>query len=134
MIDAAHNPASAEALADVLQEEFTGQRPTLLIGMLADKNWECTLSSLAPLSTRVVCVPVSSERGLSPAQLAEEAKAGCEQVEHYDSLADGLVAVREAPLVVVTGSLYLIGEVIEQLGLMTAAGERGLNEWKLSKP
>ena len=66
--------------------------------------------------------------------MAEEAKAGCEQVEHHDSLADGLVAVREAPLVVVTGSLYLIGEVIEQLGLMTAAGERGLNEWKLSKP
>ena len=118
----------------MLQEEFPGQRPTLLIGMLADKNWECTLASLAPLSTRVVCVPVSSERGLPPEQLAEEAKAGCEQVEHHDSLAGGLVAVREAPLVVVTGSLYLIGEVIEQLGLMTAAGERGLNEWKLSKP
>ena len=134
VIDAAHNPASAEALSDVLQEEFPGQRPTLLIGMLADKNWECTLASLAPLSTRVVCVPVSSERGLPPEQLAEEAKAGCEQVEHHDSLAGGLVTVREAPLVVVTGSLYLIGEVIEQLGLMTAAGERGLNEWKLSKP
>ena len=60
-----HNPASAEALADVLQEEFPGQRPTLLIGMLADKNGECTLASLAPLSTRGG-VPVSSERGLPP--------------------------------------------------------------------
>ena len=134
VIDAAHNPASAEALADVLQEEFSGQRPTLLIGMLADKNCECTWASLAPLAARVVCVPVSSERSLAPARLAEEAQSSCEQVEHHVSLADGLAAVREAPLVVVTGSLYLIGEVMEQLGLMTAAGERGLNEWKLSKP
>ena len=134
VIDAAHNPASAEALTDVLQEEFPGQRPTLLIGMLADKNWECTLAWLAPLAARVVCVPVSSERSLAPVRLVKEAQSSCEQVEHHASVADGLAAVQDAPLLVVTGSLYLIGEVMEQLDLMPAAGERGLNEWKLSKP
>jgi dihydrofolate synthase / folylpolyglutamate synthase len=134
VIDAAHNPASAKALADVLQEEFPGQRPTLLIGMLADKNWEYTLALLAPLAARVVCVPVSSDRSLAPVRLVKEAQSSCEQVEHYPSVAVGLAAVQDAPLVVVTGSLYLIGEVIEQLDLMPAAGERGLNEWKLSKP
>ena len=38
VIDAAHNPASAEAFADVLQEKYADQRPTLLLGMLADKT------------------------------------------------------------------------------------------------
>jgi hypothetical protein len=32
--------------------------------------------------------------------------------------------------VVVAGSLYLIGEALERLGLGAAAGERGLNEWQ----
>jgi hypothetical protein len=40
----------------------------------------------------------------------------------------------EEPLVVVAGSIYLIGEVMEQLGLVEPARERGLNDWQIFNP
>ena len=133
VIDAAHNPASAEAFADVLQEDFAGQRPTLLLGMLADKNWDSNVATLAPLAGRVVCVPVNSERGLNPDQLAIAARAHCAEVECAGSVSAGWELVRSEPLVAVTGSLYLIGEVMDSLGLADAIDEPNLNEWKISK-
>ena len=134
LIDAAHNPASAEALRDVLQENFPGQRPTLVIGMLADKNWKPFLEIIAPTADRVVCIPVSSERTLAPFQLAEECHRHCAQVIQAESLSKGLESIRDDSFVVITGSIYLVGEAMEALGLAKAVGERGLNEWKMSQP
>ena len=134
LIDTAHNPASAEALRDVLQENFAGQRPILLIGMLADKNWKPFVEVIAPMANRVVCIPVSSERTLSPAQLAGECRRHCSQVMEVESLLEGLETVKGDPFVILTGSIYLIGEAMEALGLAKAVGERGLNEWKMSQP
>ena len=134
LIDAAHNPASAEALRDVLQENFPGQRPTLVIGMLADKNWKPFLEIIAPTADRVVCIPVSSERTLAPFQLAEECHRHCAQVIQAESLSEGLESISDDSFVVITGSIYLVGEAMEALGLAKAVGERGLNEWKMSQP
>jgi len=134
LIDAAHNPASAKALRDVLQENFSGQRPILLIGMLADKHWKPFVEVIAPRADRIVCIPISSERTLSPAQLAEECHRHCSQVTEAGSLLEGLETVRDDPFLILTGSIYLIGEAMEQLGLADAVGERGLNEWKMSQP
>jgi dihydrofolate synthase/folylpolyglutamate synthase len=121
-------------LRDVLQENFAGQRPILLIGMLADKNWKPFVEVIAPMAERVVCTPVSSERALSPAQLAEECRRHCSQVIEVESLLEGLETVKDDPFVILTGSIYLIGEAMEALGLAKAVGERGLNEWKMSQP
>ena len=131
VIDAAHNPASAEAFADVLQEKYADQRPTLLLGMLADKNWDSIVATLAPLANRVVCVPVNSERSLKPDELAAAARAHCAAVECTGSVGAGLESVKQDPLVAVTGSLYLIGEVMESLNLAGAVDEPNLNEWKM---
>jgi hypothetical protein len=47
---------------------------------------------------------------------------------------DSLIASKNEPFVVVTGSLYLVGEALELLGFSPAnAGERGLNEWSATK-
>jgi dihydrofolate synthase/folylpolyglutamate synthase len=134
LIDAAHNPASAKALRDVLQENFSGQHPILLIGMLADKHWKPFVEVIAPMADRIVCIPISSERTLSPAQLAEECRRHCSQVTEVGSLLEGLETVKGDPFLILTGSIYLIGEAMEQLGLADAVGERGLNEWKMSQP
>jgi dihydrofolate synthase/folylpolyglutamate synthase len=134
MVDAAHNPASAKALRDVLYEDFSGQRPILLIGMLADKTWKPFVEVIAPMADRVVCIPVSSERTLSPAQLAGECRRHCSQVIEVESLSKGLESIRDDSFVVITGSIYLVGEAMEALGLAKAVGERGLNEWKMSQP
>ena len=133
LIDAAHNPAGAEALCQMLQGKMTGQRTTFLIGMLADKNWESFVNKILSVADRVVCVPVSSERALSPCQIAEKCRQHCAQVIEAKSLEEGLEKVKDDPFVVVTGSFYLVGEALEALGLTDAVGERGLNEWTMSK-
>ncbi len=133
LIDAAHNPAGAESLCQMLEGKITGQRPTFLIGMLADKNWESFVDKILSVADRVVCVPVGSERALSPCQLAEECRRHCTHVIEAKSLEEGLEKVKDDPFVVVTGSFYLVGEALEALGLADAVGERGLNEWTMSK-
>ena len=131
IIDAAHNPAGAQALAGYLKEEFPDQRPSLLIGVLADKSWKNTVELLSPLVSSIICVPVGSGRGLVPGELATFAHLHCESVQSCDSLTEGLEKLTEESLVVVAGSVYLIGEVMEQLGLVESAQEKALNDWKI---
>ncbi len=82
----------------------------------------------------MLLVTVGSER----AATAEELRAGCgpEQPECplscHANLAKALEAARQEPLVVICGSLYLVGEALELLHLPTPPGrdsERSLNEW-----
>ncbi|HEX9047846.1 MAG TPA: hypothetical protein VF988_12535, partial [Verrucomicrobiae bacterium] len=80
----------------------------------------------------VLTAPVASERTATAAELAAAFQAAnpalpCAPVEN---LAAALSACKQEPFVVITGSLYLVGEALELLGLSpAAAGERGLNEW-----
>ena len=135
LLDAVHNPASAEALRGVLSELHSGQRPTLMLGVLADKNWEQIVEILVPEASRIVCVPVSSERTLPPDELAEACRqqTDCEVIASA-SLEVGLPAVAADDFVVITGSIYLLGEAMELLGLAAKVDERDLNEWKMSGP
>ncbi|MBC8324593.1 MAG: bifunctional folylpolyglutamate synthase/dihydrofolate synthase [Verrucomicrobia subdivision 3 bacterium] len=135
LLDAVHNPAGAEALRGVLAELHSGQRPTLMLGVLADKNWERMVGILAPLAGRIVCVPVSSERTLPPDELAEACRQqnDCEVII-AESLENGLSAVGKDDFVVITGSIYLLGEAMNLLGLAVAGEEKDLNEWKMLQP
>ena len=135
LLDAVHNPASAETLRGVLAELHPGQRPTLMLGVLADKNWEQMVGILAPVAARIVCVPVSSERTLPPDELANACRQqnDCEVVV-AESLEEGLAAVAKDDFVVITGSIYLLGEAMEMLGLAGAVDEPDLNEWKILRP
>jgi folylpolyglutamate synthase/dihydropteroate synthase len=91
---------------------------------------------LAPLASRILLVPVHSERTAEPFGLGEAClranPAIC--VNEYASLATALAAACEESLLVITGSLYLIGEAMELLHLSTAPAneERGLNEWSVA--
>ena len=131
IIDAAHNPAGAQALANFLKEEFADQRPALLIGVLADKNWKNSIELLSPLVRSIICVPVGSERCLRPDELAAFARLHCESVQSCNSLTEGLEKVAENPLVVVAGSVYLIGEVMGEFRSAESDQEQGLNDWAI---
>ena len=103
-----------------------------MIGMLVDKEWKAMAAELAPLAARIVTVPVASERTVAAGELRTACLAGgtARPVRAVESVAEALRAVAADPFVLVTGSLYLVGEVLEQLGGMPdAAKERGLNEW-----
>jgi len=133
MLDGAHNPAGAAALRRAWEQQFPGVRPALILGLLRDKDWAGMAEILAPLAGRVLTVPVESARTLDPAVLAAACREVCPTalVEVSGSLADALGKVAHEPFVLIAGSLYLIGEALEELGLTPApsADERGLNEW-----
>ena len=71
LLDSAHNPHGAEALAKGLRLYFPGRKFTFLIGMMADKDYRGVLRQLQPLAERFICfAPDRSARALSAAELA----------------------------------------------------------------
>ena len=135
LLDGAHNPAGAEALRVALQAEFPGARPTVIFGVFRDKDSARMCQTLAPLAGRVILTAVQSERSEAPAKLV----AACRQanpsvaIEQSASLREALAQARGDSLVVIAGSLYLIGEAMELLHLapVRASDEKGLNEWSV---
>jgi len=136
VLDGAHNQDGARALAETFRAEFPHRQPTLVLGVLEDKNWETVCRTLAPLAARIFLVPVNSPRTANPEQLATVCRAAnsLAEVNVAWSLCDALAAIHDDTLGAITGSLYLIGEALELLGLAPTAGERALNEWTPARP
>ena len=133
LLDGAHNPEAALALRTALQPPFSKGRLGLVLGMLHDKDWRKVCEILAPQAQKIFLVPVSSERTCAP----DELNAACSRanpgaaVVVCGSLSAALAQAADEPFVVITGSLYLVGEALELLNPSGTApsGERGLNEW-----
>jgi dihydrofolate synthase / folylpolyglutamate synthase len=119
LLDGAHNPAGARALAAALLEEFVVDRRTLVVACLADKDIRGILSALAPATGRLIVTTNRSPRAAPAERLRKEAEAlGL----HAEVAPDVASAVRqavdgatEAEAVVVTGSLYTVGEARDLL-------------------
>ncbi|MFO1477666.1 MAG: folylpolyglutamate synthase/dihydrofolate synthase family protein [Verrucomicrobiota bacterium] len=133
LLDAAHNPAGAEALRDAMQTEYPGRRPTLIFGVFKDKDAAAMCRLLAPLAGRMILTSVHSDRSEDPARLVNlcrEINPGLE-VSISDSLAGALESAGGDSFVAVAGSLYLIGEALEllQAAPPRARDEKALNQW-----
>jgi dihydrofolate synthase/folylpolyglutamate synthase len=119
LLDGAHNPAGARALAAALLEEFVVDRRTLVVACLADKDIRGILEGLAPATGRLVVTTNRSPRAAPAERLRKEAEAlGL----HAEVAPDVASAVRQAidgaaktEAVVVTGSLYTVGEARDLL-------------------
>jgi dihydrofolate synthase/folylpolyglutamate synthase len=111
VLDCAHNPHGALALAATLREEgISRERTSLVFGALADKAWEPMLRVLAPLAaSRYYATP----KGRAPAGLNELSAIapGAEIGDPRAALDAAMSASRRGDTIVVTGSLYLVGEV-----------------------
>ena len=138
LLDGAHNPAGAKALRAALKGMSTSGAPiTIILGVLQDKDWRPICETLAPLAARLFTVPVASERSANPQELAEACRKinPTAEIATCPSLGDALDKSAADEFVVITGSLYLVGEALERLGLSPAGGgERGLNEWAGASP
>lgn len=118
LMDAAHNPAGAAALAAYLREE--GIRPPLVFAAMRDKDVEGMLRALLPAVPRIVVTRASHSRSAEPDALAEVARAVDPSVSIVvePSLAAALeLAWRDAPLLLAAGSIFLLGDVMKHLGL-----------------
>ncbi len=137
LLDGAHNPAGAKTLREALEKNFPAARRTLVLGVLQDKDWRPICETLAPLAGHIYAVPVFSERSAHPQELAEACRKPnpMAEITACPSLGDAMDKSAGDEFVVITGSLYLVGEALEWLGLSPAnGGERGLNEWVGASP
>ncbi len=130
LLDGAHNPDAARALADALPEAL-GERPlALVLGVLEDKDAAEMLATLLPLCERAWFTAPPSSRALSPAALESLARqmgfdaASCEP-RPLQALARARDWARERDgAVLATGSVYLVGDLLGELARSRARGPR----------
>jgi dihydrofolate synthase/folylpolyglutamate synthase len=118
LLDGAHNRASVERLAEGLARHFAGRRLGVVFAAAADKDLGGMMAALVDRlpAAPVVFTKAASPRAAEPADLAAlYAKAGGRGAETAATPAQAiaLAARRAGPqaLVVVTGSLYLVGQI-----------------------
>jgi dihydrofolate synthase / folylpolyglutamate synthase len=111
LIDGAHNPAGARALAAYLDRFYSERRVRMIYGAMRDKAVEEVCGILFPRAQQVIATAPAQPRALHPQAIRA-------LVEHPDlqiaeTLPEALAMVRDAAddeVIVITGSLYLVGE------------------------
>lgn len=113
IIDGAHNPQAAEALAVTIEEVFSDAPPLILLAVLADKDAEGIVRALAPVASGFVVSENGSPRCLAAPELAAvvERVTGIAPLVEADLERAVAVASETGRGVIVTGSLYTAGAV-----------------------
>lgn len=127
VIDGAHNPAAAEALAACMAELAADHDIALVLGILADKNIPGIMSPLLRCAASVFLAAPNSSRAARVEALADVARSAGFQPHSADDVREAVRAAREwgfqhqlstsrTALVLITGSLYTAGEARELFG------------------
>jgi dihydrofolate synthase/folylpolyglutamate synthase len=122
LLDGAHNPDAARVLAAALKELFKKRPIGLVWGMCSDKDSAGFAAAMPDAVNRCWAVPIRSERRRPTAELAALAQRRRWAVTECATVPAALAAAREWALaengaVCIAGSLFLVGEVLESLGL-----------------
>jgi dihydrofolate synthase/folylpolyglutamate synthase len=118
ILDGAHNPAGARALAAYIDRFYAARRLRLIYGAMRDKAIDEIIGILFPRARQVIVTAPAQARALAPAALRE--MAGHPDLLVAASLREALAMVADAgvdDVVFVTGSLYLVAEARELLRL-----------------
>jgi dihydrofolate synthase/folylpolyglutamate synthase len=121
ILDAAHNPHGAKAIAETIQSEFTFDDVTGIIALMADKDALGILQALEPIMNQVIVATNSSERSMSVKDLEVLATQvfGADRVFTQPTLAEAIEkAIKDSvrPLseeslaILITGSVVTVGE------------------------
>ena len=125
IIDGAHNGEGIRVLVDELRILRSDRRIRMLFAVMADKDWRFMLHALAEVVDEIVLTRVSQlERSADPVQLEKEISGKMRTWVMPDpSLAVDFLLQSAASndLVVITGSLYLLGEIRPMLAAMSQA-------------
>ena len=114
VLDVAHNPAGAWALRSTLSARYENAPLTIIFGAMRDKDIAEIGEILFPLAQKVIATRVNSPRAAS----AEEIRALTSHVGvpivGVDDLNDAIQLARErGKVIVITGSVYLVGAALE---------------------
>lgn len=115
VLDGAHNPQAAQTLRATLEEIWPGVRKHLIVGMSHDKPIRAVGEVLAPLAASVICTSSRHQRACDAHRLAEEFAPSHQAVtvipDAGDAMTYALNTVPREDLILVTGSLFLVGEI-----------------------
>ena len=128
VLDGAHNRDSARCLREALMTCFQYRRLILVLGISSNKNLEGIIEELMPLATMTVATRAMVPRAASPQRVATLAVKWSDHViieeDTRKALAQAIAETQLDDLLLVTGSLYLVGDakrIIPDLLVATAA-------------
>jgi dihydrofolate synthase/folylpolyglutamate synthase len=114
VLDGAHNPAAAEALATALPETFAGDRLHLVMAVFADKDLDGIVRALAPLADAGYATAVDNVRARPAGEVADALSAAGVPTEEFGGVTEAIGAARDAAseddVILVTGSLYTVAD------------------------
>ena len=114
LVDCAHNPAGALALKkEIIKIRKSYKKIILIIGILKDKDKKSIVKILTPLADKVIVVRPKSERAASPKELVRFIDVPYKII--YDvkkALSYAKTISTNKDLIIVTGSIYVVGEII----------------------
>lgn len=123
LLDGAHNPHGAAALASSLKTYFSEQKFCFIFGVMADKDWRGVLHELLPIAARILCIEPPDERALNAQELAQSIEGV--EAEVCRDLEEALDRALHSHLpCCACGSLYYIGLLREKILQQTQGGIR----------
>jgi len=121
VLDVAHNPAGAWALRSTLSACYEDRPFTLVFGAMRDKAIGEMAEILFPLAERVIATRADNPRSASADEIREAASRVSADIQQAEDVEAALEQARStcggAGLVVVTGSIYVVGEAMRILGV-----------------
>ena len=119
VLDVAHNPAGAWALRSALSENFPDRALTLVFGAMRDKALQEMADILFPLAEQVIVTHIDNPRAASTEELLQAgSRTGakiCAEPNPAAALCRAFDQTPEDGLLVVTGSVFLIGDTMKEL-------------------
>jgi len=120
VMDVAHNPAGAWALRAALSAQYEDRPLIFVFGAMRDKAISEMAEILFPLAEQVIAVQAENPRSASPEEIREAAKRSSTEIETAENVASALDRARAlsklGTVVVITGSIYVVGEAMRSLG------------------
>jgi len=118
VLDGAHNEAAAKCLAQTWREVFKNEKATLVLGILRDKNLAEICRALLPIAAFCVTTPVRSGRTSNAEDIRRtiqdlDSKIPCAITTDLKSALE--IAHRQPHRILLTGSLFLVGEALAML-------------------
>lgn len=115
VIDGAHNGDGIKKLKDSIETYFKYNNMILILGILTDKDIDIMINTICPIADKIIAVTPHSERGEVGELLKEKIMPINTKVEvsynYKDALETALKYTEQNDLIVVAGSLYMIGDM-----------------------
>ena len=120
VLDVAHNPAGAWALRSTLSACYEDRRLTFVFGAMRDKEIGEMAEILFPLAEGVIATRADNPRSSAPEEIREAAIRTSAEILLAPSVGSALKQAQELAgrdgVIVITGSIYIVGEAMRQLG------------------